>query len=78
MILRLTTIHENSACRAGACPGLADASVGPTICAAVIFKAAKGLAVVFFVKLLGRFSRDYGISVTPYARRVSPICVTRQ
>ena len=39
MILRLTTVQENSACRAGACPGLADASVGPTICAGVIFMA---------------------------------------
>ncbi len=41
MILRLTTVHENSARRAGACPGLADASVGPTICAAVIFMAGR-------------------------------------
>ncbi len=46
MILRLTTVHENSACRAGACPGLADASVGPTICAAAIFMVARNPALV--------------------------------
>ena len=48
MIFRLITVHENSACRAGACPGLADASVGPTICAAVIFMAARNRALILF------------------------------
>ena len=43
MTLRLATGHENGACRAGACPGLADASAGPTICAAVIFMATEHL-----------------------------------
>ena len=45
MILRLTTLHENDARRAGACPGLADASVGPTICSAAIFMEARNLAL---------------------------------
>ena len=39
MNLRLTTVHENGARRAGACPCLADASGGPKIYSGAIFIA---------------------------------------
>jgi len=66
MSLRLATLHENGlngARRAGACPGLADASVGPTICSAaigrsfIIFPAARISAIglhPFHLAHLGR------------------------
>ncbi len=62
MIFRLTTVHENTACRAGACPGLADASVGPTICAAVIFTAARNLALIPSSQSKARFLASLGMT----------------